>query len=152
MISEELPEDLVVIGTITLPGTRRSVAYARSFLRDLLPPGDPVLDDLVLVGSETVCNAVAHTASGLAGGKVTVTLAAGCGVYRLEVADDGAAGARPRPLPEGGPGNCAESGFENGAESGRGLRIVAELSLRWGFHEDGDRTIVWAEFPGPTGP
>jgi hypothetical protein len=50
------------------------------------------------------------------------------------------------------PGNCAESGFENGAESGRGLRIVAELSLRWGFHEDGDRTIVWAEFPGPTGP
>jgi anti-sigma regulatory factor (Ser/Thr protein kinase) len=133
------PEELVVIGTITLPGTQRSVAHARSFLRDLLPPGDPVLDDLVLVGSETVCNAVAHTASGSAGGTVTVTLAAGCGVYRLEVADEGADGARPCPRPE------------NGAESGRGLRIVKELSLRWGFHEDGDRTIVWAELPGPTG-
>jgi anti-sigma regulatory factor (Ser/Thr protein kinase) len=140
VISEEPPEELILIGTITLPGTRRSVAYARSFLRDLLPPGDPVQGDVVLVGSETVCNAVAHTASGLAGGKVTITLAAGCGMYRLEVADEGAAGARPCLRPE------------SGAESGRGLRIVNELSLRWGFHEDGDRTIVWAEFPGPTGP
>jgi two-component sensor histidine kinase len=98
-----------------------------------------VLDDLVMVGSETVCNAIAHTASGRVGGKVTVTLAAGCGVYRLEVADEGAGGARP----------CPRS--ESGDESGRGLRIVSELSLRWGFREDGDRTIVWAEFPGPIG-
>jgi anti-sigma regulatory factor (Ser/Thr protein kinase) len=138
------PEELVVIGTITLPGTRRSVACARSFLRDLLPPGDPALDDLVMVGSETVCNAITHTASGHAGGTVTLTLAAGGGVYRLEVADQGGGGTRPCPPPENGP--------EDDAESGRGLRIVNELSLRWGFHEDGAQTIVWAEFPGPTGP
>lgn len=128
--------ELIVIGAVTLPGERRSVAYARSFLRGLLPPGDPVLDDLVMVGSETVCNAVTHTASGRPGGRVAITLAAGCGVYRLEVADDGAGGARP----------CLRS--ETGAESGRGMRIVEALSLRWGFLEDGDRTTVWAEFPG----
>jgi hypothetical protein len=56
---------------------------------DLLPPGDPALDDLVLVAGETVCNAVTHTASGQTGGTVTVGLAGGCGVYRL--------GRVPRP-------------------------------------------------------
>ncbi|MGI8333978.1 ATP-binding protein [Actinomadura scrupuli] len=156
------PDGLVVLGTVTLPGTLRSVAYARSFLRDLLPPGDPALDDVVLVGSETVCNAITHTASGQPGGTVTVGLAGGCGVYRLEVADEGSGGARPLPRPGGGPEDGARPGTasggrpetwpEDGAESGRGLRIVRALSLRWGFHEDGDRTIVWAEFPAPTAP
>ncbi|WP_433473304.1 ATP-binding protein [Spirillospora sp. CA-142024] len=123
---------LVVLGTITLPGVRRSVWYARRFLRDLLPPGHPVLDDLVTVGSETVCNAITHTASG-DGGRVTVSLLAGRDVYRLEVADDGAGGGRPRLK------------AETGAESGRGLRVVEALSESWGFRTDGDRTVVWAE-------
>jgi hypothetical protein len=39
----------VVLGTITLPGLRRSVAYARSFRRGLLPPCHPALDDLTMV-------------------------------------------------------------------------------------------------------
>ncbi|WP_433462963.1 ATP-binding protein [Spirillospora sp. CA-128828] len=123
---------LVVVGTITLPGVRRSVGYARRFLRDLLPPGHPVLDDLVTVGSETVCNAITHTASG-DGGRVTVSLLAGGDVYRLEVADDGAGGGRPRLK------------AETGAESGRGLRVVEALSESWGFRADGDRTVVWSE-------
>ncbi|WP_165970742.1 ATP-binding protein, partial [Actinomadura sp. 6K520] len=61
----------------------------------------------------------------------------GDGVYRLEVADDGAAGVRPHVK------------AEVGAESGRGMRIVAALASRWGFRADGHRTVVWAEFPAP---
>ncbi|QXJ20762.1 ATP-binding protein [Actinomadura graeca] len=124
---------LVVIGAVTLPGVTRSVGYARWFLRDMLPTGHPVLDDLVTVGSETVCNAIAHTASGK-GGRVTISLLAGGDLYRLEVADDGADGRRPRVR------------VADGAEGGRGLRIVEALSSRWGFWADGHRTVVWAEF------
>ncbi|NKZ04554.1 ATP-binding protein [Actinomadura latina] len=129
---------MVVLGTLTLPGVRRSVGFARRFLRDLLPPGHPALDDLVTVGSETVSNAIAHTASGK-GGRVTVSLLGGGDFYLLEVADDGAGGGRPR----------VEA--ETGAEGGRGLRIVEALAEAWGFRTDGDRTIVWARFHSPCG-
>ncbi|WP_396447988.1 ATP-binding protein [Actinomadura sp.] len=126
----------VVLGEITLPGVRRSVGVARGFVRELAA-GVPAVDDLVVVVSETVSNAVTHTASGLAGGRVTVVLTAGDGVYRLEVSDDGAAGGRPHVKAE------AE------AETGRGMRIVEALSARWGFRAEGERTVVWAEFPAP---
>lgn len=125
-----------MLGQITLPGLRRSVAHVRTFLRDLLP-GHPLLEDLVTVGSETVCNAVTHTASGRTGGQVTVVLLVDGGAYRLEVTDDGADGARPSLQ------------AENRGESGRGMRIVDALARRWGHREDGDRTVVWAEFRPP---
>ncbi|WUI01920.1 ATP-binding protein [Spirillospora sp. NBC_00431] len=125
---------LVVVGTLTLPGVRRSVGYARRFLRDMVPPqAQHLLHDLVTVGSETVTNAIAHTESG-EGGRVTVSLLAGGDVYRLEVADDGAGGKRP----------CVKG--ETGAEGGRGLRVVEALAESWGFRTDGPRTVVWAEF------
>ncbi|MGH3243788.1 MAG: ATP-binding protein [Spirillospora sp.] len=125
---------LVVVGTLTLPGVRRSVGYARRFLRDMVPlQGRPLLHDLVTVGSEVVCNAVTHTRSGK-GGRVTVSLLAGGGLYRVEVADDGAGGRRP----------CLKA--EDGDENGRGLRIVDALAESWGFRTDGPRTVVWAEF------
>lgn len=127
------PGGLVVVGALTLPGVRRSVGHARRFLRDMLPPDHPGLDDVVTVVSELVCNAVTHTASG-DGGRVTVTLLAGDDVHRLEVADDGAGGGRPRLR------------AETGAESGRGLRIVDALARGWGFRPDGPGTLVWAEF------
>ncbi|MFB4304578.1 ATP-binding protein [Actinomadura sp. GTD37] len=133
--------EVTALGEIRVPGTRRSVGVARRFVRDLAP-GFPGLDDMVLVVSETVANAVAHTASGRPGGRVTVVLAAGDGVYRLEVADDGAAGGRPHVKTPHGPDGA-------GAETGRGMRIVEALSARWGFRADGPRTVVWAEFPAP---
>lgn len=124
-----------MLGTLTLPGVGRSVGHARSFIRDLVPEGETALDDMLVVGSETVCNAIRHTASGDICGQVTVTLGAGRGVYRLEVADDGARGGRPYVK------------GEDGGEGGRGMRLVQGLALRWGYRADGDRTIVWAEFP-----
>ncbi|NDU76239.1 ATP-binding protein [Actinomadura sp. DSM 109109] len=137
--------DRVVVGEITLPGVRRSVGSARGFVRSVAA-GHPALDDMVLVASETVANAIAHTASGLEGGLVRVAVLAGDGRYRLEVADEGAAGGRPHieeGRGKGGPAGGAE------AESGRGMRIVAALASRWGYRTDGVRTVVWAEFPAP---
>lgn len=128
--------DLVVLGEVTLHGVRRSVGVARNLVRDLA--GEfPGLDDLVMVTSEAVANAITHTASGLRGGRVTVVLAAGPGVFRLEVTDDGAGGGRPYLKDE------------VGAETGRGMRIVDGLASRWGFRMEGTRTVVWAEFPAP---
>src|SRR5260370_41417043 len=76
----------VVLGTVTLPGLKRSVADARGFLRELLAPGE-VLDDLTLVGSELVGNASTHTGS-RDDGKVTVTVVQGPGGLLLEVTED----------------------------------------------------------------
>jgi anti-sigma regulatory factor (Ser/Thr protein kinase) len=128
--------DRVVIGEIMLPGVRRSVGCARSFVRNVAAD-HPRLDDMVMVVSETVANAIRHTASGAEGGLVTVQVAVGDGVYRIEVADDGAAGRRPYVKDE------------TGAETGRGMRIVEALASRWGFRADGHRTVVWAEFSAP---
>jgi anti-sigma regulatory factor (Ser/Thr protein kinase) len=128
---------LVVLGSLTLPGVRRSVGYARRFVRDMVPADHPRLDDLVVVVSETVCNAIAHTDSG-DGGVVTVSLLAGGDVHRLEVADDGGRG-RPQVKAEAG------------GESGRGLRVVEALADGWGFRTDGARTVVWAEFEKSSG-
>src|SRR5690606_32936191 len=123
--------DGAVLGEVTLPGVLRSVRCARGFVRETVLArsrrDDPVLDDMITVASETVANAIKHTASGLEGGEVRVVLRDAGGVYRLEVGDDGAAGARPHVKDE------------VGAETGRGMRIVAALASRWGFRADGHR-------------
>ncbi|TDC42741.1 sensor histidine kinase [Actinomadura sp. KC345] len=151
--------DHPVIGEITLPGVRKSVGRARTFVRDTVlgrsrepgrggigrygegagdaGPDGMTLDDMVTVASEIVANAITHTASGLEDGEVTVVLSAGGGVYRLEVFDDGAAEGRP----------YVEE--EVGAETGRGMRIVEALAARWGSRTCGHRRVVWAEFPAP---
>lgn len=132
-----MADEAVVLGMITLPGVHKSVGHARTFLRDLLPPAHPALDDLVTVASEAVTNAITHTSSGSPGGKVSITLAASHRTLILEVADDGADGSRPYLRKE------------DGTESGRGMRIIDALARRWGFREAATRTIVWAEFPEP---
>lgn len=128
-----------VIAELTLPGVERSAWYARRFLRDSLVPqhldeDDAQVDDMELVVDEFACNGIRHTASGH-DGKMTIALLADPKVLRVEVTDEGAAGARPMLI-----------GSPDG-ESGRGLHIVEALAERWGHRPDGDRTTVWAEFP-----
>lgn len=139
--------ELVVLGAVTLPGVHRWVRNTRRFLRDMPPPGHPGLDDLVMVGSESVCNAITHTTSGV-GGRVTVSLLAGAGIHRLEVADDGAAGERPHV--EGEDGTETERGRpsagDRARETGRGMRTVGALSKRWGVAGGRGPHVVWVEF------
>ncbi len=69
------------------PGVKDQVARARLFVGDVLD-GCPAADDAVLLTSELVTNAIAHTASGR-GGKVIVTVYRGDTGVRVDVLDDG---------------------------------------------------------------
>jgi anti-sigma regulatory factor (Ser/Thr protein kinase) len=105
------------------------VARARLFVGDVLD-GCPAADDAVLLTSELVTNAIAHTASGM-GGKVIVTVYRADTRVRVEVRDDGSDRA-PVVHPAG---EARESGF--------GLDLVELIADRWG-HCGGRRSrVVW---------
>jgi anti-sigma regulatory factor (Ser/Thr protein kinase) len=126
---------MTVLGSLTVPGGERSVAYARRFVRDMLGAGHPALDDAALCTSELVTNAVVHTRSGR-GGRVTVTVAAGAGGVRISVTDDGAGGRLPYVR------------REPFAEDGRGVLIVTALAAAWGAEQGEDgATTSWFAFP-----
>lgn len=118
---------LTVLGTLTLPGDERSVAYARRFVRDTIGADHPALDDAELCTSELVTNALVHAASK----QVTVTVAREANVLRISVADDGAGGRVPYvhddPL----------------AENGRGMLIVSVLATEWGAEAGDEGTTTW---------
>jgi anti-sigma regulatory factor (Ser/Thr protein kinase) len=122
---------MTILGTLTLPGSERSVAYARRFVRDMIGAGHPAVDDAELCTSELVTNAVAHTASGV-GGRVSITVAAGADGLRIGVTDDGAQGRVPHvrrePL----------------AEDGRGILIVTTVAAEWGVEAgENGTTTTW---------
>ena len=115
--------------------TPASVGYVRAVLRDdlaVLP--EPVREEVALVASELLGNAVLH-ARALDDGQLSI--AWGVGEYGVEVAvTDG--GAPTRPV-------VAEPGSTD--TSGRGLSIVATLAARWGVEQHDSSTTVWAVVP-----
>ena len=113
-----------------LDRTADAVAVARDAafaLRSALP--EARLDDLRLVLSELVTNAIVHGR----GPKVDVHLTADGSLVRGEVVDAGHGFDAP-PLPS----------FS--APGGRGLAIVGALSRQWGV--DRGSTHVWFELDG----
>ena len=90
--------------------------------------------DLLLVVSELVTNAVVHGAE-----PIVVTVVRAAERVRVEVTD-GAADASPhnnRAAPD--------------AETGRGLSVVTRLAVAWGWRATPGRgKTVWAELPLPT--
>lgn len=87
-------------------------------------------DTAVLLTSEVVTNALAHTPSG-DGGTFEVVVWRSARTACVAVLDGGAAGAPAAGHP--GPD----------AETGRGLALVASLAVRWG-HEGGPAgRAVW---------
>lgn len=111
------------------PGAIGQVGRARLFVGEVLD-GCPVADDAVLLTSELVTNAIAHTASGK-GGKVRVTVYRDDTRVRVEVRDDG---SDQVPVVQA-VGEARESGF--------GLGLVALMADRWG-HCGGRRgRVVW---------
>jgi anti-sigma regulatory factor (Ser/Thr protein kinase) len=94
--------------TRSFPGRPESVSAARAWVARFLPGST---DDAALMTSELVTNAILHSASGLPGGSVTVTVAARGGMARVDVID------------QGGMPPCATA---HGL--GAGLAIVAQLA------------------------
>ncbi|MEV5571274.1 ATP-binding protein [Spirillospora sp. NPDC052269] len=128
------------------------VREVRAQVREWVTPlGVADVDDLELVTTEIVTNAVRHTASGRPGGgvEVSVRLLAGqadtsASRVRVEILDDGVADGMPRfPVVDADP-------LESWEESGRGLAIVIALADRAGACQVSDtravqRWSVWFE-------
>ncbi|MFI7423434.1 ATP-binding protein [Nonomuraea sp. NPDC049684] len=104
---------------------------ARTELAAWLGADHQALDDLRLIASELVTNALQHAAAQW----VRLSLAPEAGFWRLAVTDPGRNGLVPRPRV---PADTDASG--------RGLRLVHELTTGlWGTYQDraGER-VVWA--------
>jgi anti-sigma regulatory factor (Ser/Thr protein kinase) len=120
---------------LLLPFTASSVGVARRNLVSDLIEADvrgTAITDAALVISELFANALQH-GKPLPGEAVRAAWDVEGGCLRLAVSDGGGS-----TRPELGEPTPATIG-------GRGLRIVARLSLRWGTVSDHDGTTVWAE-------
>ena len=128
---------------LLLPFAAASVGVARRRLvSDLIAANvyDSAVCDVALVISELLSNALRHAAP-LPGSKIRVAWRFDADSVRVSVSDGGAP-----TVPELGEPT-------HGATGGRGLRIVAKLSRRWGTSADDEGTTVWAEVlvrPVPT--
>jgi anti-sigma regulatory factor (Ser/Thr protein kinase) len=128
---------MTVIGSLTLPGVERSVAYARRFVGDMLGQDHPRFDDARVVAGELVTNSITHSRSGQ-GGFVTVALDGASGrAIQIRVIDGGSDTAKP----------CVRD--DPYAENGRGLLIVQSLADEWGVQAGTDATTIWARLDFP---
>ncbi|WP_051865060.1 ATP-binding protein [Streptosporangium roseum] len=124
------------------PGEVASVPAARAWAHGLLAVrlAPPALDDVLLLLSEVITNAVTHSDSGrTAGGRVTVHLTRDPGAVHVEVTDDGSTTSTPAVhVPD------ADS------DGGRGLWLVDLLATAWGSsrHDDEAGRSVWFQVSG----
>jgi anti-sigma regulatory factor (Ser/Thr protein kinase) len=111
------------LAAVIVPGSGDYVRFVRQWVGALPATADYPGGELELAGAELFTNAARHSRSGEAGGEVTVIVAAGPGGAVLHVHDQGAAGGHvPHVKAQRAAGL---------AESGRGLRIVAAISVHW---------------------
>lgn len=117
---------------INLDGVRADVAKARAFVHDTLAEWgyDSVADDVVLLVSEVVTNAVLHARTG-----IVVALRHSSGEIRVDVADGSAA------LPQ-------VRAYDASAATGRGLQLVDRLAKSWGVQPSATGKTVWFAFAG----
>ena len=110
-----------------------SVSEARRFAREVLDEWglDDLLDDVVLLTSELVTNAVTH-----AGTPMTVSVVREEDRLRIDVFDQ----HPTRVLPVGA------NARPGAGEHGRGLLITSALATAWGVEYRRDHKRVWAAF------
>jgi hypothetical protein len=114
----------------SFPGDERQLSQLRRWLACLLPRC-PALDDVTAVANELCSNAIRHSLSGR-GGQFAVEISWYGPAVRVAVADSGApTGPRLIDDPAG--------------EHGRGLVVVAGLSVRTGVVGDHRGRLVWAD-------
>jgi anti-sigma regulatory factor (Ser/Thr protein kinase) len=124
---------------ISVPGVPAIVALARQLVRAALEDC-PRRDDIELVTSELMTNAIRHTPSGEAGSLVTLRIRGRAGWARIEVSDSGSASwAEPAP-----------TAVED--ECGRGLGIIQMLADRAGHEPAAGGQVSWAEIHGDVPP
>jgi CheY-like chemotaxis protein/anti-sigma regulatory factor (Ser/Thr protein kinase) len=116
--------------TIRLDGALTSARHARAFAHSALDEWgvSDIADDVLLVVTELVNNAVTHAHS-----PCELRLSISPAAVRIEVADEGP--GTPDPLPPSETRN-----------HGRGLHLVDALTVAWGFEPiSSGGKLVWAE-------
>lgn len=113
---------------MTLPPTTDSVPQARRFARTTLEGSSIDVDTVLLLVSEVVTNAVLHARSA-----IRLTIEDREDVVRVEVHD-------------GSPMPPRMHRFRLASATGRGIRLLEQLSLAWGVETGtGTGKIVWFE-------
>ena len=121
---------------LELPLTTESVPAARRFVRDLMVDSDSVadLDTASLLVTEIVTNAVLYAVA-----PMTLRVAVSSDVVRIEVRDGSELPPRMRA-------------FSPIAATGRGLRLLESLAVRWGVRpEPSGGKVVWFEVGASSG-
>ena len=121
---------------LELPTITESVPAARRFVMEMMRDSDTVadLDTASLLVTEIVTNAVLHALT-----PVTLSVEVGADVVRIEVGDGSEAPPRMRA-------------FSPIAATGRGLRLLESLALRWGVRpEPSGGKVVWFEVGASSG-
>jgi anti-sigma regulatory factor (Ser/Thr protein kinase) len=122
--------------SVTIPAVPEQVRAARAFVSGALGESCAQAEVALLLASELVTNSAEHSGPAVAGGGVTVTVAAGDKVVQVEVtgrSGDGVPVLRP-----------AAEAADGEAEGGRGPWLVDMLSARWGYQRGGLAT-TWFE-------
>lgn len=122
---------------ISVPATPIAPALTRASLRTFEPVVGPQrLNELLLLATEVVSNAVRHAGTDAAA-DVEVLVDARPRCVRVAVRDPGPGfepGAQPTPRPSPEPD-----------ASGWGLYLVERVAERWGVDPQPDGTVVWFE-------
>lgn len=132
------PEAVVSSRVIRVPHSPAGVGIGRRRVRAALEAAgvaQPLLDDIEMVASELLGNAVRH-ARALAGEALLVGWRIEDVRVTVQVTDGG---SRHHVQPTDGPAL---------SESGRGLRIIDRLAEVWGVQDQSEVRTVWASFPG----
>ncbi|MEV0616891.1 ATP-binding protein [Nonomuraea sp. NPDC050404] len=135
------------VGGFWLPGIAASVTVARHCARVVLrvSVGDAI-DDVLLVLTELVGNAVKHTRSGWPGGQVRVEFELDrSNSLWVRVIDQG---SMQVPFPRTPTAAMKENGPIK--ESGRGLHLVESLAKEWGVCWPRQGCVVWALMDVPS--
>ena len=142
---DERSEQLQLANDVSAPRVARS--FVSQTLNEWGHP-TPTLDELRLLVSELVSNAVLHGDGAI---EIAVSEVDGDGDGDGDadsVRDDGRAGAPGLVRVEVrnvGHGTPVMRRAAREALSGRGLRLVDELAHRWGAHSSDGHTLVWFE-------
>jgi anti-sigma regulatory factor (Ser/Thr protein kinase) len=116
---------------LTLPAAPESIAVARRFVVAALSEAhaDSAADDAATLVSELATNALLHART-----TFTVEVELIGEVVRIGVLDLSAAVPRVRD-------------YGSDATTGRGMRLVATMSTRWGVERNDEGKVVWFELP-----
>lgn len=126
----------------TLRRSGRTPWQARATVKQWLAPKHPAREDALQVISELVTNAVEHVPGGAHREWLKLSIGFGTDFVRLQVIDPGNPEWRTTVIPRQAP--------PPDADHGRGLPLVAHLSVRCGTHitPEGHR-VVWCDLANP---